>query len=313
MKRIILLFLMLASLCACAQNQNKRRVIIDTDAGNGIDDYYAVARLLMEGSIDVAAINAAHYNNPTQMIYHIYGADSLNAYDTALESYRCCMEIAAACRRTDVPVNQGTNFLIGDPWEQTDLPSPSAASAAIIREAHSLPSGEKLYIICIGAATNVASAILESPDIVPSLSIWVMGGRYYPETGYLDKGEFNSKNDLNAFDLLLKTEGLEIHLMDGIVSDKLEFDLKKCDERFRRLDTSLGRLLAKRWKEVNYDPPQLILWDLAITEAFLNPSVAKEETVSAYTKNGKRDISIFTRIDVPEIEKSFWKHYNAQK
>lgn len=315
MRKIFYLILISASLAACTAIQPPvgRRVVIDTDSGNGIDDYYAISRLLLDTTINVVAINSAQYNNPTQMVNHIYGPDPSALYNTALESFKRNKDIVSACKRDDVPLYMGANLLIGDPWEQTDLPSPSDASAAIIKEAHNLPDGEKLYIISIGAATNIASAIIESPDIVPNLSIWMMGGRYYPETGYLDKSEYNSKNDLNAFDLILKTKGLEVHLMDGIVSDGLEFNLERCSKEFSEHPNSLGTLLSDRWTELDFHPKELIVWDLAVVEAFLTPSTAKERLIKVLTKAGSRKISIFTGIDATQIENIYWNYYNLLK
>lgn len=314
MKRILFLVLLLVSFTSCVHNQaasGVKRIIIDTDCGNGIDDFYAISRLLLDKNADVVAINAAHFNNSTQMALHIYGPDSQKPYDTAEESYQCIKQIVQACHREDVKVYHGANFLTGDPWGEVDAPSPSEASAAIIREVRSLPSGEKLYILCIGAATNVASAILEAPEIASSLSIWMMGGNYSLQTGYLDKGEFNTRNDLNAFDVLLKTEGLELHLMDAFVSGKLEFDLDVCAKRFKDNPNELGTLLANRWNQLQYD--QLVLWDLATAEAFLNQEVAKETTIKAYTKDSARDIRLFTWIDTEKIENTYWEHFNSLK
>ena len=39
----------------------KRQVIVDADTGNEVDDLYALVRILLEPSVDVTALNAAHW------------------------------------------------------------------------------------------------------------------------------------------------------------------------------------------------------------------------------------------------------------
>jgi len=60
-----------------------------------------------------------------------------------------------------------------------------------------------------GPMTNVASAILTDPAIVPKLRVHAMGLRYNHKTSKWNKNEFNTKNDVHAMDVLLNREGLE--------------------------------------------------------------------------------------------------------
>ena len=58
MKRFAIALFSISTLMISAQNQ---RVIIDADTGNEVDDLYALARILLDPSIEVTALNAAHW------------------------------------------------------------------------------------------------------------------------------------------------------------------------------------------------------------------------------------------------------------
>ena len=55
------------------------------------------------------------------------------------------------------------------------------------------------------------------------------------------------------------------------------------------------------------------MWDLALIEAIANPKLAISETFFTPDDNVKREIKIYTLINVIEMKKKFWsniKRYN---
>ncbi len=55
-----------------AWSQEKTRILLDADTANEVDDSFAIARILMEPSIEVIALNAtqwqtAHWSTPNTM------------------------------------------------------------------------------------------------------------------------------------------------------------------------------------------------------------------------------------------------------
>ena len=59
-----------------------------------------------------------------------------------------------------------------------------------------------LYVLCIGAITNIASAIQACPDIVPRMTVvWIGGQSHEHSTG--EVREFNAGNDIEAANLVL--------------------------------------------------------------------------------------------------------------
>ena len=59
-----------------------------------------------------------------------------------------------------------------------------------------------MFLICQGAVTNVASALIKNPEIGKNMTVLWVGGSNYPAGGY----EFNSFNDIHASNVLLSSE-----------------------------------------------------------------------------------------------------------
>lgn len=66
MKKIFLSFLALSFFVSCFAQ--KRKVWIDADTGNEMDDLYAITRILMDTSVEVAGISSAHFNNAELLV-----------------------------------------------------------------------------------------------------------------------------------------------------------------------------------------------------------------------------------------------------
>lgn len=43
------------------QGAAQKNIIVDADTGNEVDDFYALARVLLEPSVNILALNAAHW------------------------------------------------------------------------------------------------------------------------------------------------------------------------------------------------------------------------------------------------------------
>ena len=102
-------------------------------------------------------------------------------------------------------------------------------------------------------------------------------------------------------------------------SQKLIFLKDEVELNFSN-NSSLGSLLINRWKSFNRwwtkedpDKKKWIMWDLALIEAIANPKLAISETFFTPDDNVKREIKIYTLINVIEMKKKFWsniKRYN---
>lgn len=159
-------------------------VVLDTDTYNEIDDQFALAYLLKSSDrLNCRAICAAPFHNQR----------SENAADGMEKSYEEIMKLLSLCGREDmVPsVFKGSTSFLCD--EKT--PVESDAASEIVRLAHQYSTEKPLYVVAIGAITNVASAILMDPSIVEKIVVVWLGGH---ALHWKDTREFNMKQDVAA-------------------------------------------------------------------------------------------------------------------
>ncbi|MCL2361059.1 MAG: nucleoside hydrolase [Defluviitaleaceae bacterium] len=158
----------------------KVNAILDTDTYNEIDDQYALAYFLKSSEkINPLAVYAAPFSKPE------FPTPALGME----RSYEEILNIMNLCNRPDVTAYRGSiNYL---PDEKTPVDSPAARD--LITRAMS--SREPLYVLAIGAITNVASAILLEPEIINKIVVVWLGGHahYWPPWG-----EYNMAQDVAA-------------------------------------------------------------------------------------------------------------------
>jgi purine nucleosidase len=272
--------------------QSAMRVIIDADTANEIDDLYAIVRALLEPAFETAGLSAAQWNH------------RLSPPDTVQRSQRLNEDILALMNRRDIPHPTGSEMIMGKPWGG-DEPRDSPAAQLMIALARQMPSGERLHIVSLGAATNVASAIKLAPDIIPRVSCALLGGRYFAERRVWNKDEFNVRNDLNAANLLFNTPDLQLRVMP--VNILYDFRLTR-DDVMRRLAGSGGiwEYLATRWLTHSPESKTWIMWDLALVIALARPELATFERVRTPPENEQRDIEVYTRIDTQRMLHDWW-------
>lgn len=159
-------------------------IVIDTDAYNEIDDQFALAYALrsME-KLRIQAIYAAPF----------YNERARNAEDGMLRSYQEILKILELGGREDLKTSvfQGsTRFL---PNEETAVES--AAVRDLIARSQAYSEERPLYVVAIGAITNIASAILTDPTLVERIVLVWLGGHAldWPNTR-----EFNMAQDVAA-------------------------------------------------------------------------------------------------------------------
>lgn len=163
------------------------RMVLDTDTYNEIDDQFAVVyALLSPEKLTVEAIYAAPFHNNR----------STGPADGMEKSYD---EILRLLERIHVPsegfVYRGsTEYLT-----RAGKPVESEAARDLIERALAAPDNDPLYVVAIGAITNVASALLLAPEIARKIVVVWLGGQphHLPFTG-----EFNFSQDPAASKLM---------------------------------------------------------------------------------------------------------------
>lgn len=167
--------------------EKKKRVIIDTDAANEVDDQFAIVQALLSESLDIRGMIAAHFG-PKK---------SLTSEE---DSYREIHKILNLMNRQgSISVFHGAKAAM----TQEDVPAVSEGSEFIIEEAMKAREDVPVYFVFLGALTDMAAAILSKPEIAEQniRVIWIGGGNW-PEGGY----EYNLQNDVMAANVVLDSQ-----------------------------------------------------------------------------------------------------------
>jgi inosine-uridine nucleoside N-ribohydrolase len=303
MKHITLFFAVL--LIISSGFAQKQKVWLDADTGNEMDDLYAIVRLVKDPTIDLVGLSSAHFNNPDLLVFEKWNAYNTKGLYTIAESQRLNVQILKALGRLDIFHPMGADRQIGRAWGQED-PRDCETVQEIIKAVKSLPEGEKMDVITIGAMTNLASALILAPEIKSRIRCFALGAQYDPKTKIWNKNEFNIRNDLNAFDYLLNLEGLDLTMMCLQAALPLQF---KREDTYTKLDETIEteKILEDRWREQNPQDETRVMWDLALVEAYLKPAMAQIKTVKTPPENKQRKIKAFTKIDEKALAEDFWK------
>jgi inosine-uridine nucleoside N-ribohydrolase len=165
----------------------KVQMVLDTDTYNEIDDQFAlVYALLSPERLAVEAVYAAPFHN----------SRSSGPADGMRKSYD---EIARVLDRLGHP-REGFVFEGSESWlPGAGQPVPSAAASDLVARARA-PRQGPLYVVAIGAITNVASALLAAPDIAEHVVVVWLGG--HPSAWHHTR-EFNLEQDLAASRVVL--------------------------------------------------------------------------------------------------------------
>lgn len=276
-----------------------RKLILDSDTANEIDDLFAIAYLLVDDypEVEVLGLSSAQW-------FHVWSGDS-----TVYQSQRLNEDLLALVDRQDLPAPLGADLIMGKPWGDYD-PRDSPAARFIIDQAMALPAGEKLTVMSIGATTNLASAIALQPAIKDKIVAYTLGFRYDFDGGFWNKDEFNIRRDLNAANYLLNAEGLELHVMPISVAIQYTWDR---EPTFRKLKNAgiLGDYLRDRWESHGGpDAKRWTMWDVALLQAYLAPAQAEEVPVTTPPENTPRSVWIYTDVDADAMANDFWARLN---
>ncbi len=175
-----------------------KKVIVDTDTFNEMDDQYAIAYALGSERMEVIAINAAPFDNTR-----------CNGFADGMEkSYEEIFRVLKVTKREEVPVFRGSTVRMGEMPDYAPVDSPAAQN--IIKEAHA--ATEPLYILATGAITNVCSAIMLDPSIKEKIVVVWLGGHCLE---YPDLGEFNLIQDYKAGQIFLNS-GVNLVLLPAV-------------------------------------------------------------------------------------------------
>ncbi len=231
-------------------------VVLDTDAFNEIDDQYAIALALRAEKLSLEALYAAPFFNNL----------ATSPGDGMERSFGEIQKLLGLLKLSR-PVFKGAAGYLPD--EATPVSSPAALDLA--QRAMKFSPGRPLYVVAIGAITNVASALLLQPEIADRMVVIWLGGHalHWP-----DNGEFNIRQDVAAARVVFNS-GVPLVMLPcrGVVSEfaTTEPELRHwlsgknalCDYLVRHTVAAAEQYAAKKvWSRV--------LWDVTAVGWLLN-------------------------------------------
>lgn len=233
--------------------EGKIRVVIDTDTYNEIDDVYALAYgLSVKNKIQVEAIYAAPFFNGR--------VDSIA--DGVEHSYEQIQKILPMLHREDLK-NQVYRGCVGY-LKDEKTPQESPAVKNLIQLAQETPDGEILYVACLAAITDVASALLAEPSIAKKIVVVWLGGHAYH---FKDNREFNLIQDVAAARVVFGSGVPMVQIPCwGVTSHLLttEPELRQCLNGKSQIGTYLYDITCTIAKEQEGKCWSRSIWDLSV-------------------------------------------------
>jgi purine nucleosidase len=292
MKKLLSL-LVLISMVFAIQAQEKRRVILDADTANEVDDLYAIVRGLIEPTWEVVGLNATQWQ-----ISQWATARSME------DSHRLNDVLVSYLNMGNrVTLNRGAEGRLYD-WGV--MSRPSAASRFIINEAHKMPEGKKITVIALGSLTNVASAIMEDPSIIDKIELHWLGSSYDFEQGIMTNLDFNSMMDIRAFYTLINSR-VEMHIIPSNEAARMRMEYAETVRHFQGQHDLLDFLIQIWFNHFDSGREWRTIWDLALIQAIIHPDMAEKTLVRTSREKGNREVWMYRNIDARRMTDEFYK------
>lgn len=169
----------------CLAADGKIAVILSTDVGNEIDDQWAIVYMMVNPQFDVLGIISAHAPTLPPPAAHT--------------TYLVLRDVVENRLRMAVhpPLFEGSSL----PLQDAKTARRNEGVDFIIESSKVFSSSNRLTLLTIGAATDVASALIEDPSMADRVRVVAMGFRNWPTGG----DEFNVANDVTAWQAILQS------------------------------------------------------------------------------------------------------------
>lgn len=235
------------------------RAVLDTDTYNEVDDQFALAyAVLAKEALALEAVYAAPFSNNR----------SSGPGDGMEKSYEEILRVLARLGdgRGDGFVFRGSSQYL--PGPETPVDSPAARD--LVARAMTGDGSRPLYVLTIGAPTNVASALLLEPRLVERIVVvWLAGQPHDWPTAR----EFNLQQDLSASRLLFDSGVPLVQVPCTNVAEHLRTTLPEL-EAWMRGRSALGDYLFEivRGYHTDHFAWSKVIWDISTVAWLVNPS-----------------------------------------
>jgi purine nucleosidase len=277
-------------------------VVLSTDVGNEIDDQWAIVYLLLQPKFEVLGVMSAH-------------APTITA-PAGKTSYRILVDVVEnrMGMRRHPPLIEGGIEPLGT--AVTGRRSP--AVDFLIKTSRKFSKEKRLTVLIIGAATDIASAILLDPSIVDRIRIVQMG--FTNEQG---GEEFNIANDVHAAQAILSSN---VPLVIG-PGDVCRASLSLKFEEARKMLEHRGAIGSWLWEEyqawyfrvvkplrVNDFSKSWVIWDnialayvLGMTTQHNSPRPRLRDDMKFESLQTDREVTWITDVDEDRLWSDFLK------
>jgi purine nucleosidase len=296
---LALVFLPGSHLLTSAQT-TKIPVILSTDVGNEIDDQWAITYLLLQPKFKVLGVMSAHAPTIPAPAGHT--------------SYRILVDVVENRLRmkNHPPLIEGGS----EPLMDTQTPRPSPAAKFLLEQSKRFSGQHRLTVLMIGAATDVASAILIDPTIVGRIRVVQMG--FNGEQG---GEEFNIANDVHAVQAILNSNVPLIIGPGSVCRASLSLTFAEA-QRMLAHHGAIGNWLWEEYQawyfryvkplRVNDFSKSWVIWDnitlayvLGMTTQHTAPRRQLLDNMSFGSTHDNQDVTWITDVD----EKRMWSDF----
>ena len=231
-------------------------MVLDTDTYNEIDDQFALVWCAISERVNLKAVYAAPFHNTR----------SEGPEDGMLKSYDEIHRIMSFLKlpSKDIAFKGSTKFMTAD-----KKPVQSDAASHLIKLAKATPDGDLLYVVAIGAITNVASALLVEPSIKDKIVVVWLGGH---PLEWNNNREFNLFQDPHSAQVVFDSQVPVVHVPCKNVAEHVRSSVPEIKELMGHRG-DIGAYLTEIYTD--YIGGKLAgskeIWDLAAVAWVLNP------------------------------------------
>lgn len=234
------------------------RMVLDTDTYNEVDDQFALAYAIKsDDKIDLEAVYAAPFFNER----------STGPKEGMELSYKEILKIL------DI-LNVGSeNFVFKgstDYLKDIEKPEQSEAVLDLIERAMASDDDNPLYVVAIGAITNIASALLIKPEIIKKIVVVWLGGTAL----FWDNcREFNLAQDVLSARIVFDSGVPLVHIPCAGVATHLLTTISEL-EQYLDGKSEIGTYLTDIVRNFTKDPFawSKVIWDVSTIAWLVNPS-----------------------------------------
>ena len=257
------------------------KMVLDTDTYNEVDDQFAlVYALLSPEAVKVEAIYAAPF----------YNEKSDGPGDGMERSYQEILRLMKLMgKETDGIVFRGSDRYMGS----KETPVKSEAVDNLIKLALESTNVDPLYVVAIGAPTNVSSALVIKPEIKENIKVVWLGGTVLDWPG---AGEFNQQQDTAATQVLFDSGVDLVQIPCHNVASHLKVgvpELRACMG-----ESAIAKALTDLVAEAIDDNPARtrVIWDISAVACLVLPGAVRSYKIHSPVYHGEpRSYSIDKR------------------